>query len=156
MRGFGWHLIATAPKGGGAELSSAVGQEALDIFQALDVYAEREAFRDRGTYERVIRLVLSLLDDLAKWREIADERMKGWNEATSVAQKAEAACVVLREQVERLDTTRREIWENPEKWMRWCDERMLARNEALQAKLNDLAAKADAEADAPDLQEKLK
>lgn len=33
--------------------------------------------------------------------------------------------------LENLDQMRREVWKNPAVWMRWCDERMLARNEDL-------------------------
>ena len=53
------------------------------------------------------RLVRGLLEEVEKWQEIADERMKGWNEATSAAQKAEAACVALLEQVEDEKLTHR-------------------------------------------------
>ena len=70
------HYISRETRDDDASLpaTSAVIREAQDIMQALQAYAEMDAFRDRGTFERAVRLVRDLVQEVAKWQKIADEQ----------------------------------------------------------------------------------
>lgn len=74
----------------------------------------------------------------ARLRQAADledeRRTTPWNRPLEkLLRDAEAEIARLTQELDELLTLRTEVFENPQKWMRWCDKRVLERAEAAEA-----------------------
>jgi hypothetical protein len=59
------------------------------------------------------------------------------------AEQAESTLASLRAELASLHQMRIEIWENPQKWMRWCDHKVLERAEQAESALTAMTAERD-------------